>query len=191
MIEIRSKLKMRRGAYPIEVRGQLRLPFELRQKSRLRTKLVSGEEAALMLPRGEVLRGGDRVVASDGRVIEVVAETERLLHVECADATALARAAYHLGNRHVPVQVGDGFLRLAADHVLEEMLKGLGAKVTAVDAPFEPEAGAYGAGHRHDELGHGGRIHEFGAHPRDAGHDHDHDHDHDHHRHDHPHGHEH
>jgi urease accessory protein len=176
MIEIRSKLKTRRGAYPVEVRGQLRLPFDARQKSRLRTKLVSGEEAALMLPRGELLRGGDLVVASDGRVIEVVAEVERLLHVECADATALARAAYHLGNRHVPVQVGDGFLRLAADHVLEEMLVGLGAKVTAVDAPFEPEAGAYGAGHRHDELGHGGRIHEFGEHDH-AHSDHDHSHD--------------
>jgi urease accessory protein len=82
----------------------------------------------------------------------------------------LARAAYHLGNRHVPVQVGDGYLRLAADHVLELMLKGLGARITPRRVPFEPEAGAYaghahgGTGHHHHgEEGHGGRIHEFGA----------------------------
>ena len=86
----------------------------------------------------------------------------------------LAKAAYHLGNRHVPVQVGEGFLRIADDHVLEEMLKKLGAKVSHVEAPFEPEAGAYAGGHhQHDEMGHGGKIH-------DHHHDHDHDHDHDH-----------
>ncbi len=123
MLEIKSKLKIPRGAYKLEVRGQLKLPFELRQKSRLKTKLVSGEEVGLMLPRGEILRGGDLVTASDGRVIEVMAEPEKVLHVVCDTPAELAKAAYHLGNRHVPVQVGDGFLRLAADHVLEEMLK--------------------------------------------------------------------
>jgi len=163
MIEIRSRFPRKpNDAYGVKVAGMLRLPFDQRTKSRQRAALVSGEEVAITLPRGEVLRGGDWVVASDGRVIEVVAETERLLHVECDDPEHLARAAYHLGNRHVPVQVGSGWLRLAADHVLEEMLKGLGARVSSLDAPFEPEAGAYGAHHRHDnESGHGGRIHEF------------------------------
>ena len=156
MLEIRSRLKVRREAYRLEVRGRLELPFDARQKSRLRTHLASGEEAALMLPRGEVLRGGDLVVASDGRVVEVVAAAERLLHVECAAATELARCAYHLGNRHVPVEVGKGFLRLAEDHVLEKMLAGLGAKLTHVTAPFEPEAGAYAGGlHQHDHERHG------------------------------------
>jgi len=155
MLEIKAKLKVPRSAYKVEIRGQLKLPFEARQKSRLRAKLVSGEDVALLLPRGEVLRGGDLVTASDGRVIEVIAEPETLLHVQCADALALARAAYHLGNRHVPVQVGEGFLRLAADHVLAEMLKGLGATVSELEAPFEPEAGAYSGGqsehhHSHD-----------------------------------------
>ena len=94
MLEITSKLaKTDKAPAPA---GQLRLPFELRQKSRLRTKLVSGEEIALMLPRGEVLRGGDLVTASDGRVIEVLAEPEKLLHIESAE---LAKVAYHLGNR--------------------------------------------------------------------------------------------
>jgi len=93
--------------------------------------------------------------------------------VECASPRALARAAYHLGNRHVPVQVGDGYLRLAADHVLEQMLKAQGARLVAVDAPFEPEAGAYG-GHHHGDgahdrgaAGQGARIHEYGDHSHD------------------------
>ena len=174
MLEIKAKLKIARAAYKVEIRGQLKLPFESRQKSRLRAKLVSGEEVALVLPRGEILRGGDLVTASDGRVIEVLAEPEQLLHVTCGTSAALAQAAYHLGNRHVPVEVGDGYLRLAADHVLEEMLKQLGATVAPLEAPFEPEAGAYAGGHQHSEMGHGGKIHEFG----DREHDHDHDHEH-------------
>ena len=165
MIEIRSRFPLRPDpAYAVEVRKRLHLPFERRQKSRQRATLASGEDVAIALPRGEVMRGGDWVVASDGRVIEVVAQPEQVLHAVCASPAQLARAAYHLGNRHVPVQVGDGWLRLAADHVLEEMLRGLGATLTALEAPFEPEAGAYGAHHRHDnESGHGGRIHEFGS----------------------------
>ena len=147
MLEIRSKLKVRRAAYRIEVKGRLKLPFESRQKSRLRTQLESGEEVALALPRGEVLRGGDLVAASDGRVIEVLGAPEKLLHVTCATPSDLARAAYHLGNRHVPVQLGEGFLRLAADHVLGDMLGKMGAQVSEVEAPFEPEAGAYGHEH--------------------------------------------
>ena len=156
MLEIINRLKVRREAYRLEVRGRLELPFDARQKSRLRTHLASGEEAALMLPHGEVLRGGDLVVASDGRVVEVVAAAERVLHVECVSATELARCAYHLGNRHIPVEVAKGFLRLAEDHVLEKMLAGLGAKLTHVTAPFEPEAGAYAGGlHQHDRERHG------------------------------------
>ena len=165
MVEIRSRLPFRpHAAYKVEVKGLLVLDFDRRQKSRGLARLDSGEEVALALPRGSVLRGRDLVVATDGRVFEVVAPAEPLLHVVCDSPEALARAAYHLGNRHVPVQVGEGWLRLAADHVLEEMLRGLGARVSPVEAPFEPEAGAYGAHHRHDnESGHGGRIHEFGA----------------------------
>jgi urease accessory protein len=121
------------------------LSFEQRQKSRLRAKLESGEEVALALPRGSVMRGGDVVKTTDGRAIEIVAAPEKLLHIE---ATSLAKVAYHLGNRHVAVQIGDGFLRIAEDHVLEDMLRRLGARVSHVEAPFEPEAGAYG--HHHD-----------------------------------------
>jgi urease accessory protein len=132
----------------------------LRQKSRLRARLDNGDEVALILPRGHVLRGGERVTAADGREVEIVAAPERLLHIECE---TLARVAYHLGNRHVPLEIGPGFVRIAEDHVLEEMVRRLGARVLRVEAPFEPEAGAYG--HRHDEMGHGGKIHDHHSHP--------------------------
>jgi len=128
---------------------RLVLPFELRQKSRLRTRLESGEEAALFLERGVILRGGDRLEATDGRIVEVVAAEERLLVVTAGNSRELARAAYHLGNRHIPVQVGPDSLKLEYDHVLEIMLRGLGVEVTEARGPFEPEAGAYGGGHRH------------------------------------------
>jgi urease accessory protein len=136
MVIVREKLASR-GA---EAAGRLSLAFERRQRSRQRARLESGEEIGVVMPHGEILRGGDRVLASDGRVFEVVSAPERLLHVE---APSLARIAYHLGNRHVPLQVGNGFLRVAEDHVLEDMLRRLGAKVTHVEAPFEPEGGAY------------------------------------------------
>ena len=161
MIEITSRADS--GAQPGE---WLKLPFELRQKSRMRTRLESGEDAWLMLPRGEILRGGDVVRATDGRIVGVIARPEQLLHVTCATPQALARVAYHLGNRHVPVEVGAGYLRLAFDHVLENMVRGLGANVCVVEEPFEPEAGAY-AGHTHSEAPSGpGRIHEYGRKPR-------------------------
>ncbi|HXC39881.1 MAG TPA: urease accessory protein UreE, partial [Burkholderiales bacterium] len=154
MLEIRKKLKIPRGAYAVEVKGQLRLPFDSRQKSRLRAVLVSGEEVGLDLPRGDLLRGGDLLVASDGRVVEVVAQPEKVLHITCTDAQELARAAYHLGNRHVAVEVGEGYLRIGSDHVLAQLLRGLGATVEDMEAPFEPEAGAYGEGHAHGGGGH-------------------------------------
>jgi urease accessory protein len=147
---------------------KLILPFEQRQKSRLRAKAENGEDVALILPRGRVLRGGDRVTATDGREVEIVAAPEKLLHIESAE---LARVAYHLGNRHVPLQVGPGFLRIAEDHVLEEMLRKLGAKVSHIEAPFEPEAGAYAGGHHHHsgDAKHGGIIHDMASRMRKNG----------------------
>jgi urease accessory protein len=158
LIEITGRF----GGSPEAARhDRLELPFELRQKSRLRTRLASGEEAWLLLERGEILRGGDLLLATGGRVVEVIAQPEQLLHVECDTPRALSRAAYHLGNRHIPVEVGDDYLRLAFDHVLAQMLVGLGARVTPIEAPFEPEAGAY-AGHMHSEpASTRARIHEY------------------------------
>lgn len=130
---------------------RLVLPFDRRQKSRLRVTLESGIEAALQLARGTILRGGDRLRTGDGRIVQVIAADEPVLHVTASDAQQLMRAVYHLANRHVPLQIGDGWLRLESDHVLKEMLLGLGMTATERSAPFEPEAGAYGGGHRHHE----------------------------------------
>ncbi|MFA5911955.1 MAG: urease accessory protein UreE [Burkholderiales bacterium] len=142
--------------------GELVLPFDLRIRSRLRTRLASGEEAVLRTERGAILRGGECLRAEDGRVVRVAAAPEKVMHVVCANQFELTRAAYHLGNRHVPVEIGNGYLRIAADHVLLDMLLGLGATVEELEAPFEPESGAYGGGHgHHDEAGHGGRIHQY------------------------------
>lgn len=148
---------------------KLMLPFDTRCKSRLRTRLASGEECGLFLERGTVLRGGDRLLANDGRIVEVVAATEALMEAVSGDPLLLARAAYHLGNRHVAVHLLPGRLRFAADHVLGEMLRGLGLKLAEIEAPFEPESGAYGA--------HGGHGHSAGgegepAKPRPRIHDH-------------------
>ncbi len=120
----------------------------------------SGEEVGLMLPRGTVLRGGDRLQVSDGRLVEVVAAPEQVSIVRSGDARTLARAAYHLGNRHVAVQLTSDSLRFLRDHVLDDMLRGLGLKVEADVLPFEPEAGAYSTSHSHDHS----QEHEHGHH---------------------------
>jgi urease accessory protein len=157
-------LLQRRIAPQAHADAELPLPFELRQKSRLRTALASSEEVGLFLERGTILRGGDCLQADDGRIVRIVAAPEALMEVASGDARALARAAYHLGNRHTPVEIGGGWLRFASDHVLAEMLRGLGLEVRTLSSPFEPEAGAYTAGHHHHsgEARHAGIIHDFG-----------------------------
>lgn len=148
---------------------RLVLPFDLRCKCRLRTRLASGEEAGLFLERGSVLRAGERLLGNDGRVVEVVAAAEAVMEVRSDDALLLARAAYHLGNRHVAVELQPGLVRFARDPVLGEMVRGLGLAVVENEAPFEPERGAYGGhgghthphGHSADGEGRGPRIHDM------------------------------
>jgi urease accessory protein len=156
VIEKRAEGNPKASAYLV-------LSFEARCKSRLRTHLLSGEEVGLFLERGTVLRGGDKLAANDGTIIEVVAAPELLMEATTDDPLLLAKAAYHLGNRHVAVQLLSGRLRFAADHVLGEMVRGLGLPVTEIEAPFEPESGAYGAhphGHSSEGEGRGARIHD-------------------------------
>ncbi len=132
--------------------GRLTLPIEQRVRSRLRVKLDDGRDAGLFLPRGVLLRGGDRLGSDDGLVIEVVAAAETVSTVHCDDPTLLARAAYHLGNRHVPLQIEKGWLRYPHDHVLDGMMRQMELDVVVEQAPFEPEAGAYqqsAHGHHH------------------------------------------
>jgi urease accessory protein len=142
-----------------KIDGELVLPFELREKSRLRACLASGEEVALYTVRGTVLRDGDLLKGDDGRVVRIVAAAEATYRVDCGSPRDLLRCAFHLGNRHTQAQVagdaGSGYLRIRKDAVLMDMLQGLGATVTEESAAFEPESGAYGGGgHHHDDHGH-------------------------------------
>ena len=130
----------------------LTLPFEQRQKSRLRVTLDNGNEAALILERGTVLRHGDLLRATNGQVVEVRAASETVSIVSESNAHLLLRACYHLGNRHVPLQIGDGWLRYLKDHVLDDMVRSLGLSVEYQEAPFEPEAGAYQNNDRHQHT---------------------------------------
>jgi urease accessory protein len=140
----------------------LTLPFEQRQKSRLRTRLDNNEEVGLLLPRGTVLRQGDLLRAENGLIIEIRAADEQVSTASSTDSLLLARACYHLGNRHVALQIGESWVRYLHDHVLDEMVTKLGLGLTTEQAPFEPEAGAY---HGHTNKH---------AHPHSHQHDHAH-----------------
>lgn len=142
----------------------LTLPFELRQKSRLRVTLDDGREAGLLLSRGQVLRGGDCLRADDGTVASIRAAEEQVTTVTHDNPNELARAAYHLGNRHVVLQVGEGWLRYLTDHVLDEMVASLGMITRQELAPFEPESGAYDQGHGHSHSHSHGHSHEHKHH---------------------------
>jgi urease accessory protein len=125
------------------------LTFDARCKSRLLLRLSNGEQAALIVERGRQLKDGERVRLADGREVEIVAAEESLLEAVGSDPLLIAKAAYHLGNRHVAVQLMPDRLRFMADHVLAEMVTRLGLRVTELVAPFEPEGGAYGHHHAH------------------------------------------
>jgi urease accessory protein len=145
--------------------GELVLPFDMREKSRLRAQLASGEEVAVLMVRGTVLRHGDLLRGDDGRVVKIIAAREPTYRVECGTTRDLLRCAFHLGNRHTQAEIGGamhaGFLRIRQDTVLKEMLEGLGATVTEEEAPFEPESGAYGA----YDASSGGHHHHGDHHP--------------------------
>jgi len=127
----------------VDVDKTLTLPFDVRQKSRIKTKLDNGEEVSLLLPRGSVLRHGNILRAESGLLVKIIAAQESVSAVYSDDNILLMKACYHLGNRHVPVQVSNDFLRYQKDHVLDEMLIGLGLKILHEQSSFEPESGAY------------------------------------------------
>ncbi|SAK70786.1 urease accessory protein UreE [Caballeronia hypogeia] len=180
----------------------LTLAFDARCKSRLAATLDNGEEIAIVMPRGTVLADGDMLVADDGGFVRVIAAPQDVLIVRAPSVRLLTRAAYHLGNRHTPVEVGADYLKLEADPVLEDMLKRLGVLVAHEAQPFQPETGAYGGGHKHghdETFGEDYALaqkvfdeHHGHAHDHDhssCGHDHSHDHDHSHGHHHHGHAH--
>src|ERR1700738_1514165 len=160
------------------------LDFDDRHRRRMAMTGTHGLEFLLDLENATVLRGGDALVLDDGRLIEVVAAPEPLAEIRGNDPHHLVRVAWHLGNRHLPTQITAKGLRIRRDHVIEAMVKGLGARVIEIEAPFAPEAGAYaGGGHAHapDNAPH---PHTGDDH---ASHDHGHHHHGDHHHGDHHH----
>jgi urease accessory protein len=166
------------------------LDFDDRHRRRMAMTGTRGFEFLLDLENAVALRGGDALVLEDGRVVEVVAAPEPLLEIRGSDPHHLIRVAWHLGNRHLPTQIMPKGLRIRRDHVIEAMVKGLGARIIEIEAPFDPEGGAY-AGHAHAEetYGHTGHdhaqshAHDHGHHHHDDGHGH-HQHGDDHHHHD-------
>ncbi len=137
------------------------LPFEERHRRRLRLTDDSGEAFLLDLEHAVRLGDGDGLALADGGFVAVRAAEEAVYDIRCRDWVHTARLAWHVGNRHTPVQVlADGGLRIRRDHVLKDMLEGLGAEVTETVAPFEPESGAYASGHAHGHAHSHGDSHQ-------------------------------
>ena len=157
---------------PAPPAATLTLTFDQRRKSRYRTHTDSGLELGWFLPRGIVLTEGDRLLCADGIQILVRAAEETVSEVYCEDALLISRAAYHLGNRHVPLDIAEHRLRYQRDSVLDGMLVGLGLAVEHKQAPFNPENGAY--------HGHGGHSHAPRTGSGQGGHSHRHSHNHSH-----------
>ena len=173
------------------------LDWDTRQKSRFDATDSSGRQLGVFLPRGTVVRGGDVLVAEDGSLVRVQAAPQTVLRISaCAEhgtAFDLMRAAYHLGNRHVPIELQPDHLKIEPDHVLADLLRAMHMTVAEVSEPFEPEGGAYGdnamMGHDHGHSHHHAHDHAHDhSHGASCGHDHGHDHTHDC-GHDHSHGH--
>lgn len=162
------------------------LDFDDRHRRRRVMTGTRGLEFLLDLETAVALRGGDALVLEDGRLVEVVAAPEPLAEIRCRDSHHLVRVAWHLGNRHLPTQVMGKSLRIRRDHVIESMVQGLGARVIEIEAPFDPEGGAYAGGPAHAA---GQPSHEDNGHREHHDHDHcGHDHHHGHtHAHDHGH----
>ena len=181
-----------RGLAPVLVKraATVELDWDVRQKSRFSATDSSGRELGVFLPRGTVVRGGDVLVGEDGSLVRVLAAPQHVLRITACKHHGspfdLTRAAYHLGNRHVPIELQPDHLKIEPDHVLADMLRAMHLIVNEVNESFEPESGAYAQHGGHD---HG---HHHGAHDHGHSHDHSHDDGHAHEpKHDHEHGHDH
>lgn len=178
MLTINKLLAQGRGLSPVIVKraATVELDWDVRQKSRFAATDSQGRALAIFLPRGQAVRGGDVLVAEDGSLVRVLAAPQKVLRITaCAQHGSpfdLMRAAYHLGNRHVPIELQPDHLKIEPDHVLADMLRSMHMTVVAADLPFEPEGGAYGGhvtndGHSHHHHGH--------DHGHDDGHEHAHE----------------
>ena len=188
MLQVSKLLPQGQGLAPVLLKRAttVELGWDVRQKSRFAATDSAGRELGIFLPRGTLVRGGDVLVAEDGSMVRVIAALQPVLVItHCKNHGTpfdLTRAAYHLGNRHVPIELQPDHLKIEPDHVLADMLRAMHLIVKAQDLPFEPEGGAYATGHG------GGHSHGGHGHGHHHGHDHGHSHDH---THDHGHAHEH
>jgi urease accessory protein len=200
MLTANKLMPQGRGLAPVLLKraATIELDWDIRQKSRFDATDSQGRQIGVFLPRGTAVRGGDVLVAEDGSLVRVIAAPQPVLRITHCTAHGtpfdLTRAAYHLGNRHVPIELKPDHLKIEPDHVLADMLRSMHLIVVAVEEAFEPEGGAYGShehshggGHSHDH----GHSHSTGPKPLVLApellddHDHSHDHDHGHHGHSH------
>ena len=176
---LRATTVLARGDWSVEAADTVVLDHDERHRRRISLTGVRGLAFLLDLPETVMLRSGDALGLEDGRLVEVVAAPELLAEVKCGSLPELARAAWHLGNRHLPIQIIGPKLRIRRDPVIEDMLVGLGAQVTGIEAPFDPEGGAYAAGVQTQGHDHGRdhARHDHGhVHGPGCGHDHEHGH---------------
>lgn len=202
MLTANKLMPQGKGLAPVLLKraATLELDWDVRQKSRFDATDSQGRQIGVFLPRGTAVRGGDVLVAEDGSLVRVIAAPQPVLVITHCSAHGtpfdLTRAAYHLGNRHVPIELQPDHLKIEPDHVLAAMLRSMHLIVREAEEAFEPEGGAYGAhggGHSHHGAAPVGPVLHPDAYAQPHGHDHDHDHDHDHghdhHGHDHGHSH--
>ena len=171
MLQVSKVLAQGAGLSPVLLKraNTVELDWDIRQKSRFDATDSAGRQLGIFLPRGNVVRGGDVLVAEDGSLVSVLAAPQSVLKItHCTQHGSpydLIRAAYHLGNRHVPIELKPDHLKIEPDHVLADMLRAMHLIVHAVDEPFEPENGAYATGgHGHSGHGHSHTDHEHHAH---------------------------
>lgn len=193
MLTVNKILPQGQGLAPVLLKraSTLQLDWDVRQKSRFEATDSQGRALGVFLPRGTVVRGGDVLVAEDGSMVRVIAAPQPVLVIthcpEHGTPFDLMRAAYHLGNRHVPIELQPDHLKIEPDHVLADLLRSMHLIVREADAAFEPEGGAYGNAGAHAHGGHGHAHHDH-DHGHEAKHGHgDGAHGHDHHGHDHDH----
>lgn len=204
MLTANKLMPQGRGLAPVLLKraATIELDWDVRQKSRFDATDSQGRQIGVFLPRGTAVRGGDVLVAEDGSLVRVIAAPQPVLRITHCTAHGtpfdLTRAAYHLGNRHVPIELKPDHLKIEPDHVLADMLRSMHLIVVAVEEAFEPEGGAYGShehshgggGHSHDHA-HGSSSKSKGPKPLVLApellddHDHSHGHDHGHHGHSH------
>ena len=199
MLQASKLIAQGAGLAPVLLKraATVELDWDVRQKSRFDATDSAGRHLGVFLPRGTLVRGGDVLVTADGSLVRVIAAPQPVLRITPCPAHGspfdLVRAAYHLGNRHVQIELRSDHLKIEPDHVLADMLRAMHLIVKPTEEGFEPEGGAYAAGghaHDHAHAHDHGHDHSHGeSHGHAHGHSHDHDHDHDHgHGHGHAHG---